>query len=269
MIKKFAVIGNPIAQSKSPKIHQMFALQCGHSIEYTKISATAENFVATVAEFKDSGGLGMNVTAPFKMAAAQYANSLSERAKLAFAVNTLVFKPNRTYGDNTDGIGLVNDIESNLEQQIATRKVLIIGAGGAARGVLFPILQARPQSILIINRTAQKAADLANLMPKNSIIHTGGFDASRDGNFDIVINATSTGLSNAQLPEINYNFKADSLAYDLVYGDQQTAFMRAAKAAGASRVSDGLGMLVEQAAFSYKLWHGVMPDTKAALQQLR
>lgn len=269
MIKKYAVIGNPISQSRSPEIHKLFAAQLGHEIEYTKIKADPENFVATVENFAASGGLGLNVTAPFKLAAAKFVDSLSARAKFAQAVNTIIFKSNKVFGDNTDGLGLVKDIELNLQQPITDKKILLIGAGGAARGVLLPLVEAKPKSVLIVNRTEQTAKNLAQLINGNEIITAGGLDASKGKGFDIVINATSAGLSNASLPEVNYYFEANSLAYDLVYSNAATRFMVQAKQAGAHHTSDGLGMLVEQAAFSYKLWHGEMPDTQSVLKQIR
>ena len=269
MLKKFAVIGNPIKQSKSPEIHQLFAKQFAHNIEYAKLLATADTFEATVLDFAKNGAIGMNVTAPFKLAAAKLAHSLSARAQSADAVNTLLFKGQKIYGDNTDGIGLVRDIQENLSFLIKGKKILLIGAGGAARGVLLPIFDAEPESILIINRTASKAEQLANTMQVHGNISGGGFASAQHKEFDLVINATSAGLSNSSLPAINYSFAKISLAYDLVYSAAATAFMQQAQAAGAKQISDGLGMLVEQAAFSYKLWHGVMPDTKPVLQHLR
>lgn len=269
MIKKYAVIGNPIAQSRSPEIHLLFAQQFNHDIEYSRIETDAANFEQTLKSFIAAGGLGMNVTAPFKLAAANFANSLSARATSAQAVNTLIFKPHKCFGDNTDGIGLAKDIEVNLQQPIKGCDILLIGAGGAARGVLLPLLEAQPKSLLIINRTAAKASALAALMPANNIISAGDLNASSGLEFDIVINATSAGLSKSNLPPVNYSFKAQSLAYDLVYSKNDTPFMLQAQAAGADKISDGFGMLVEQAAYSYRLWHGVMPNTQLVLQQLR
>lgn len=269
MLKKFAVIGNPIEQSRSPEIHQLFAKQFNHEIEYSRLLATADSFNTTVAEFIKQGATGMNVTAPFKLAAAEFATSLSERAKAANAVNTLLFRGTKVFGDNTDGIGLVKDIQENLGFKIKQSHVLILGAGGAARGILLPLLYAEPASIAIVNRTASKAIELAEQMRDFGDISAGGFDLANGNQYDLVINATSTGLSAANLPSINYSFTADSLAYDLVYSAKTTLFMQQADTAGASQTSDGLGMLVEQAAYSYKFWHGVMPDTAPVLKHLR
>lgn len=274
MLKKYAVIGNPIAQSKSPEIHLQFAQQFGHQIEYTRILAESENFNAKVKDFIAAAGLGMNVTAPFKLMAAELANSLSERAKIAQSVNTLIFKNNKIFGDNTDGLGLVNDIQANLNFAIKQKQVLIIGAGGATRGIVLPIVEALPASLTIVNRTAAKASELLEHLKTVTAndyqqIKAGGFDMAGGECFDLVINATSAGLNNTSLPDIDYKFSENSLAYDLVYSKKPTLFMQHAGQNHAKNTCDGLGMLVGQAAYSYKLWHGVMPNTKIVLDQLR
>lgn len=269
MLKKYAVIGNPIVQSKSPEIHLQFAEQFNHQISYQKILAEENSFNSAINSFIGLGGLGMNVTAPFKLNAAQISDSLSERAKSAQAVNTLIFKNSKIYGDNTDGLGLVRDIEINQNFLFANKKVLIIGAGGACRGILLPILETRPAKLLVINRTAKRAQELAAQFAGVFSIAAGGFDASQGQSFDIVINATSAGLDGSSLPPQNFIYSANSLAYDLVYSKKPTLFMQQAKQTGASKISDGLGMLVEQAAYAYKLWHGVMPKTLPVLAKLR
>jgi shikimate dehydrogenase len=267
---QYAVIGHPIAHSKSPQIHGRFAAQTGQDMRYVALLAPLDGFVATVHDFMAQGGCGMNVTVPFKEEACRLADQLTDRARAAGAVNTLSFQEQKIIGDNTDGAGLVRDICTNLGQTIAGRRVLLLGAGGAARGSVLPLLQAQPATLVIANRTAAKAQALAEEMhgvgPARAVSGCG-FAELGDQAFDLVINATSAGLSDAALAIPASVFAPGCLAYDMVYG-RETPFMAQARRAGA-RVSDGLGMLIEQAAEAFLIWRGVRPETTALLAELR
>lgn len=278
MTDTYAVIGHPIAHSKSPQIHQHFARQTGQDLSYVALLAPLDGFVATVREFVAQGGRGMNVTVPFKEEAWRLADQLSERARAAGAVNTLSFAAGKIMGDNTDGAGIVRDICVNLARPIRGQRVLLLGAGGAARGSVLPLLQAQPASLLIANRTAAKAQALAAEMQGHGQAHGAdaqvdvqgcGFDALALAAqpFDLIINATSAGLSDARLEIADSIFAPGCLAYDMLYG-RETPFMAQARQAGA-RVSDGLGMLVEQAAEAFLIWRGVRPQTAEILAALR
>jgi shikimate dehydrogenase len=264
---RYAVIGNPIAQSKSPVIHAAFARQFGHDIRYEAILSAPDAFERTVRAFIAAGGKGMNVTAPFKLDALALSDGLSERARAAQAVNTLSFTGDGILGDNTDGFGLVFDIQSRLGMSLAGRRVLIVGAGGAARGVLLPVLQAGPASLLVVNRSEDKARALIEPWKDDQPIAAGGLLAARGGRFDVVINATSTGLSDSGLDLGRDLYAPGALAYEMSYG-RETPFMADARAQGADRIADGLGMLVGQAAESYRVWRGVMPDLGPVLRML-
>ncbi len=273
MSSRYAVIGNPIAHSKSPLIHAEFAKQTGEDISYTAILAPLDEFEKTVREFIATGGKGMNVTLPFKQEAFALCGELSERAQLAGAVNTLTFADGKISGDTTDGKGLIRDLIGNLGFNIEGKKVLIIGAGGAVRGALAPLLRCNPARLVIANRTHAKAAELARLitpLEKNKPrIEAKTFDELKDEQFDLVINATSTSLQNT-LPEVPKNIQLNqSVAYDMMYAKNPTMFMKFASERGAQRVSDGLGMLVEQAAESFFVWRGVRPQTAPVLHMLR
>ena len=265
MSDRYAVIGNPIAQSKSPLLHTAFARQFGHDLQYDKLLATDDSFSATVRQFIAEGGKGMNVTAPFKLAALEFADTLTERARAAGAINTLKFGADGVLGDNTDGVGLVNDIVDRLGVDLAHRRILIIGAGGAARGILQPLLAAGPAHVLLVNRTESKAHDLLQTCGAGAVAQAGPLSAVADGAFDVVINATSASLSDAHLPLGAGVFAPGALAYDLVYGRGDTAFMSDARRLGATQVEDGLGMLVGQAAESYRLWYGCRPDVEPVM----
>ncbi|WIM04620.1 MAG: shikimate dehydrogenase [Candidatus Nitricoxidivorans perseverans] len=263
MTDKYAVVGNPVAHSKSPRIHALFAAQTGQDMAYGAILAPLDGFAATVRAFIDESGRGMNVTVPFKEEAHRLATRRTPRAEAAGAVNTLMFDGAEILGDNTDGAGLVRDIATNLGAGIAGRRILLLGAGGAARGVILPLMGEQPAELFVANRTAEKAARLAAAFG----IHGGGFEALAGKSFDLVINATSAGLSDAVLPLPASVFASGCLAYEMVYG-RETPFMAGARAAGA-RVADGLGMLVEQAAESFFVWRGARPDTAPVLAALR
>lgn len=264
---RYAVIGNPIAHSKSPDIHARFAQQTRQSLIYERLLAPLDGFAETVHAFAGSGGKGMNVTVPFKLEAHALATSLSERAKAAGAVNTLIFNGAAIIGDNTDGIGLVHDIVKNAGVAIAGKSVLLLGAGGAARGVILPLLEQQPARLVLANRTLSKAEELAARFAASARIEVSGFEALQEP-FDIVINATAASLS-AEVPPISPAvFGSHTLAYDMMYGAAPTSFMQFAARHGA-QTRDGLGMLVEQAAESFFQWRQVRPETDAVFAALR
>jgi len=272
MTDRYAVIGNPIAHSRSPAIHAQFARQTGQDISYERLLAPLDGFVATVDAFRAAGGRGLNVTVPFKLQAFDYALRRSPRAQAAGAVNTLAFDADGVFGDNTDGVGMVRDISGRLGVALAGCRVLLVGAGGAARGVLLPLLEAGAASVLIANRTAAKAHHLAGVAD-DSRVRGCGFDALEHergaGSFELLVNATSAGLDDAAPPIPDACYRGARLAYDMVYGARPTPFMLRASELGCARVSDGLGMLVEQAAESFRLWRGVRPATAPVLQRMR
>lgn len=271
MTDRYAVVGNPVAHSRSPDIHAEFARQTAQDLAYERLLAPLDGFVATVEAFRAAGGRGLNVTVPFKLEAFDYASRRSARAQAAGAVNTLRFDPDGVYGDNTDGVGMVRDIEQRLAFSLTGARVLLLGAGGAARGVLRPLLEAGAAALIIANRTEAKADALVEIAA-DARASACGFDALARlcaQPFDLVVNATSTGLSDEapQVPEATYT--GVRLAYDMMYGARPTAFMRQAASRGCARTSDGLGMLVEQAAEAFLLWRGVRPQTDAVYRRLR
>lgn len=266
MPDRYAVFGHPVAHSKSPRIHGLFAAQTGQDITYEALLAPLDDFAGAVRAFVAGGGRGANVTVPFKEQAHRLANRLTPRAHAAGAVNTLCFAPDGILGDNTDGAGLLRDLTVNLGVEIKGRRVLLLGAGGAARGVVGPLLAAHPRALLIANRTAARARALAAASPGAT---GSGFDALADaGAFDVIVNATSAGLDDQALPLPDGLLAPGALSYDMVYG-RQTPFMTWAQAQGGGRVADGLGMLVEQAAEAFALWRGVRPDTVPVIAALR
>lgn len=267
---QYAVMGNPINHSKSPQIHRAFARETGQNIEYNAIHVDVGGFAQAVSHFQGHGGKGLNVTVPFKLDAWKLANSLSDRARRAGAVNTLILeKDGHIQGDNTDGIGLVNDIIEHLGWSIAQQRVLILGAGGAARGVLGPIMDNKPASLYIANRTASKAVDLASLFADLGKIEGGGFDGLAGQQFDLVINATAASLQGEVPPLPDDLLSPQGSCYDMMYGDKPTAFMLWAQHHGVANISDGLGMLVGQAAESFTLWRGVRPAVAPVIQAIR
>lgn len=267
---RYCVFGNPIAHSKSPELHAAFAAQTGQQLEYEKRLAPLGGFAAAVHAFIAEGGKGANVTVPFKLDAVQVAHALTIRARAAGAVNTLHFTEDGIVGDNTDGAGLVADIVNNAGVPITGKRVLMLGAGGAARGAVLPILEHRPSQLVIANRTVATAEALQQqfaALGGEGVVSACGYDALQ-GQFDIIINATSASL-NADLPPIPATvFAPGALAYDMMYGKEPTVFLRFAADHGAIP-RDGLGMLAEQAAEAFALWRGVHPQTKEVLQQLR
>ena len=263
MTDRYAVFGNPISHSKSPRIHAEFARQTGQDIAYEAIEAPLDGFAAAVLAFRADGGRGANVTVPFKEQAYQLATERSERADAAGAVNTLVFRDDGIYGDNTDGAGLVNDLVRNLGFDPAGQRILLLGAGGAARGVGLPLMQREPAELYIANRTAYKARELSARFD----CYGGGFEALPGRQFDLVINATAASLAGDLPPLPDDIFARGALAYDMMYG-RETPFMAFARARGAA-VADGLGMLVEQAAEAFHVWRGVRPETRPVIAMLR
>jgi len=264
MADRYAVIGNPVAHSRSPWIHAQFARATGEDLEYGRIEAPLDGFVRAVEAFRAQGGKGLNVTLPFKGEAFRFCAAASERAAAAQAVNTLVLDRGKPWGDNTDGVGLVRDLEANLGRRVAGARVLLMGAGGAAQGVIAPLAQAGAAGIVIANRTLARAQALAARVRGATAC---GYEALGGRSFDLVVNATSAGLA-GELPPLPAGlFAPGALAYEMVYG-RATPFMAMARAAGA-QVADGLGMLVEQAAESFLVWRGIRPQTAGVLAALR
>jgi shikimate dehydrogenase len=269
---RYAVIGNPISHSKSPAIHAAFARQTGQRLSYEALLAPLDGFADAVARFRADGGRGMNVTVPFKLDAFALADAHSPRALAAGAVNTLAFGADGLFGDNTDGAGLVRDLTANLACPFAGRRVLLLGAGGAARGVMLPLLAEHPAQLTLANRSVGKAEALvAGFRDRAAavVLDACGFDALAGRTFDLVINATAASLANEAPPLPPGLYAAGALAYDMMYGRGDTPFLAAARSDGAERRADGLGMLVEQAAESFVLWRGVRPDTAPVLAELR
>ncbi len=267
MTDRYTVFGHPIEHSKSPRIHAAFAAQTGQDLSYTTTLAPLDGFAAALSAFRAVGGRGANVTVPFKEEAYRLATRLAERARQAGAVNTLTLDGSEIVGDNTDGIGLVRDLTENLQIDLAGKRILVLGAGGATRGILGPILAGQradgPARVFVANRTAAKAVQLAELFACAG----GGFDTIPAQPFDVVINATAASLAGAMPPLPAEVFAPGALAYDMMYG-RATPFLRFAEAHGA-RTADGLGMLVEQAAEAFWLWRGVRPATAPVLAALR
>ncbi len=268
-IHRYSVVGHPIGHSKSPQIHRLFAQAVGHTIDYTAIQSPLDGFARTVLAFRDAGGLGMNVTVPFKLEAFALATVRTPRAVRAGAANVLKFEANGDIvGENFDGLGLVRDIQNNLATSIKGTRVLLLGAGGAARGVLSPLLEAQPSEVMIVNRSSDKAVALAAEFRDEGQVRGCGYGELPNRPFDILINATSSSLGGDALPITDSIFNNAALAYDMVYGKGLTPFLAQARHAGAKRVEDGLGMLVEQAADAFEWWRGVRPDTQAVIRAL-
>ena len=258
----YAVVGNPVAHSQSPEIHRLFAQQTEQDVMYSRLLAPLDGFRETVMSFVRQGGCGVNVTVPFKFEAFELATYLTPRAKMAGAVNTLRFDHDAIYGDNTDGAGLVADITRNLGCSLQNARLLLLGAGGAAYGVMLPLLEQHPDSLYIANRNVAKAEKMADRFSSYGKVHAVAYESLDNHYFDIVINATSAGLHGGIPPVPATIFHEGMLALDMVYSDKPTAFIRFAQAQGA-RVRDGFGMLVEQAAESFYIWRQVRPDTRS------
>ena len=267
MTDTYAVIGNPIAHSKSPQIHAAFARQTLQDMVYTTIFCETGAFMRTVQAFRAIGGKGLNVTLPFKHEAYDLATRRSVSAQQAGAVNTLSFIEGAMQGDNTDGVGLVHDITRNLQFDLRDKRLLLLGAGGASFGVAGPLLACAPRSLTIANRTVAKAVELRARFAAHGKVDACGYDALGARTFDLVINATSAGLGGTMPALPGTLFAPHALAYDMVYG-KITPFLQFARAQGA-RIADGLGMLVEQAAESFFIWRGVRPETTPVMALLR
>ncbi len=272
MTDRYAVIGNPIAQSKSPLIHTAFAQVTGQDIDYGKLLGPLGEFATTVDAFRAAGGRGMNVTAPFKLDAFAYATDLALSAQMAGAVNAMKFEGGKVYAENFDGVGLVRDLVHNLACPLKGRRVLILGAGGATRGALLPLLDEQPAELVIVNRTVVKAQELSALAQQHQTgqvpVQGLGYADLQGQVFDVVLNASSSSLS-AELPPLPASvFAPGCLAYDLTYGKGLTPFLQLAQQAGVTQLADGVGMLAEQAAEAFAWWRGVRPYTAAVIAQL-
>ncbi|MCD6046206.1 MAG: shikimate dehydrogenase [Gammaproteobacteria bacterium] len=263
---KLTVIGNPVLQSKSPWIHSRFAAEfSGLNVDYTKTEAPLDAFEQTVFAFRDSGANGANVTMPFKEQAYRLCDEYSERAQIAKAVNTLKFMDNGSiYGDNTDGIGFIRDLQHNHDYALTEKRILLLGAGGATRGLLYPLLQTKPHSIVITNRTLTKAQHLAAEFGPYGAISASDFEAL-EPEFDVMIDCTP--FNSWPLPIANNIFHNCALVYDLKYSDKATPILGQAAQCGVKQCLDGFGMLVEQAAESFTLWTGLRPNTAAVLDE--
>ncbi len=269
MVDHYAVFGHPIGHTKSPEIHRLFAEQTGEPICYTAQDVPPDCFSVALSCFRAGGGKGLNCTVPLKELAFRHADEVSERAKLAGAVNTLLLEGDRIFGDNTDGIGLVRDLRDRLGLDLSRCETLIVGAGGAARGIIAPLFEAGVPTIAIVNRTASKAVHLAESFSHLGRIFGGGFDLVEGRRFDLLINATSLSLEGKVPPLPEGILREGAVCYDLMYGDGPTPFVLWGKRQGARLNVDGLGMLVEQAAEAFFLWRGVRPETGPVIEALR
>lgn len=270
-IDRYAVFGNPIKHSKSPSIHRLFAEQTGQSLEYTAELVALDSFDQAVKSFARSGGKGINITVPFKQNAFEFATALSKRAQQAGAVNTIIINDTDYYGDNTDGIGLQRDLVNNHQQNLSGKKILLLGAGGASRGALGALLDNKPSSITIANRTVEKAVELAKAFAAHGALSGCGYEDLIGQDFDIIINATSASLK-GELPLLPATLVHDhSFCYDIMYAKAPTLFMHWAQENGVAEnnIADGLGMLVEQAAESFYLWRDVKPETRPVIAAVR
>lgn len=266
----YAVFGDPIAHSRSPEIHRAFASQTGQDLMYSKQQVRASEFKHSADEFFSLGGSGLNITLPLKELACDYATELTARAKLAGAVNTLkLIKEDKILGDNTDGHGLVTDLTKNLGWDLANKNILMLGAGGAVRGVLEPLLKQDPSLLVIVNRTVAKAITLAKLFEDRGLVQAYGFEDIPPLEFDVIINGTSMSLLGEAPPITTANTNARTCCYDMAYSHEPTVFLQWALNNGITNVADGLGMLVEQAAESFYLWRDIRPETKPVIEVLR
>lgn len=267
---RYAVIGSPIKHSLSPKIHSRFAEQTGEQLEYTAIEVKADEFFGKINQLVDSGLVGLNVTVPLKELAWEMADSCDELADRAKAVNTVKLEEDgQRCGFNTDGKGLLKDLTSNHQVELSGKRILLLGAGGAARGVLAPLLSCKPDTLIVANRTVEKAEQLAEEFTDMGSINGSGFPELKGQTFDIIINATSTGLQGEVPPLPQGILLEGGVAYDMFYAQEATAFVKWGVAQGAGQSLDGLGMLVEQAAEAFYIWRGVRPETQAIIAELR
>jgi len=268
MMDKYAVIGNPISHSKSPLIHHAFAKQLGHSLTYSAELIPLNGLESGLERLQNEGFKGLNVTVPFKEQVWQILTEKSEHATLAGAVNTIIFNEDGSrYGDNTDGLGLCQDLIQNHGIELTNKRILLLGAGGAARGVIQPLLNHNPAELIIVNRTVSKAHDLTTLFTSD-VISASEFEQV-SGPFDIIINATSASLQGDVPPIPETTISKQTICYDMMYSDSDTAFIQWAKKHQAAQTSDGLGMLIEQAAESFLIWRGTKPKTQPVIDLLR
>jgi shikimate dehydrogenase len=267
MEQRYAVFGHPVAHSLSPRIHSLFAVQTEqHNMTYTAVDVAEDQFDTAICDFHHQGGLGLNCTVPLKLLAFQCADKLSQRAQRCGAVNTLSFKKDGSiHGDNTDGMGLLRDITHNLNIPVRDSKLLILGAGGATRGILEPLLQENPQKIVIANRTVEKALSLAESFNDLGNVTGCGYDTLNGQTFDLILNATAASLHNQLPPLPDTALKPNGNCYDLAYGSQPTPFVKWGQQHGAVISVDGIGMLIEQAAEAFLIWRGVRPETESLI----
>lgn len=269
MNDRYAVFGHPIKHSKSPRIHQLFAAQTGQTLTYTAQEVAAEQFTTTATSFFTEGGKGLNCTVPLKELAWAFADNKTNRAQLAKAVNTLAMQADGSIlGDNTDGCGLVTDLMANHAIKLAGSNILILGAGGASRGIISPILEQAPQALVIANRTVTKAITLAAEFQRPDVITGCGFNGLNGQSFDLILNATSASLSDELPPLPNGLLAKNGICYDLAYGNKPTAFVQWGLGHNAAKSLDGLGMLVEQAAEAFYIWRGIRPKTASIIDLL-
>jgi shikimate dehydrogenase len=268
-MKKYAVIGNPIAHSQSPEIHAAFAAQFQMDLSYEKILSLPDDFEAVLKSFQAGGGLGVNVTLPFKQIAWELVRERTPRAEKACAVNTILFRDHQNWlGDNTDGIGLLNDLKKNLCLTVQDKKILILGAGGAVRGILEPLLLENPRRLFIANRHFEKAKKLADAFSEHKNVTACPSEMLSQVKVDLIIHATAAGLQ-GETVSLPHEIFHHTVCYDLAYGDAAKPFLTLAQANKAAAYFDGLGMLVEQAAESFELWHHQRPDTKSVISLFR
>ena len=269
MTDQYAVFGNPLGHTKSPKIHSSFAKKTNQDLEYTAIEASLNGFNTAIQKFRKAGGCGANITAPFKLEAFAMATDASERAKLAGAANTLLFDGERVFADMTDGVGLVNDLVKNLGISLTGKRILLVGAGGAARGAILPFINEKPSLLVLANRTPSKAHDIINACQHQDNIRACGLEELTEQSFDVVINATSASLT-GQCPALPKSvFLEAEAAYELAYGKGLTPFLALAKNANVKVLADGVGMLVEQAAEAFSIWRNIRPETQEVIKTLK
>jgi shikimate dehydrogenase len=269
ILDRYGVMGYPVSHSRSPVIHRLFALQTGQQMQYELLQVSPEKLETAVRQFQRTGGKGLNITVPHKGEVARLVDRMSERASTAGAVNTIAFRDNEVYGDNTDGIGLLRDLGVNLGVELEGANILILGAGGATRGIIGPLLEMQPKSLRVANRTLDKAQALADHFAEQGPISACRFNVVPvSEKYDLIINATSAGLQGAAPPYPEAAISDTTFCYDLSYGLNPTPFSVWAREHGAAKSVMGWGMLVEQAAESFNLWRGVRPDTAPVLKQM-
>ena len=269
VIDRYAVMGYPVSHSRSPVIHRLFAVQTGENLQYELLEVAPDKLAAAIRQFAKTGGKGLNITLPHKSEVTRLVDDMSERASNAGAVNTLVFRDGEIFGDNTDGVGFLRDLQSNLGLELEDANILILGAGGATRGIIAPLLDVKPKSLLIANRTMSRAKSLAEHFSTQGPVTACRFEDVRNPPvYDLVVNATSAGLKGEMPPYPEDAIGEDTVCYDLSYSMKATPFASWAAEHGAARSVMGWGMLVEQAAESFYLWRGVRPDTAQVLKQL-